>query len=120
MILKIPDKETCWAKNALNTHCLGRKTDSLTFSKKEKIEFLNNLSNNKKNYIVSSIYNACMKNLDLLNNLILDEHGWIYFKGDIPYIHSKYKDWILEPEKKLVWEGCWQWIIRRGDNIFND
>ena len=35
-------------------------------------------------------------------------------------IHSKYKDWILEPEKKLVWEGCWQWIIRRGDNIFND
>lgn len=28
--------------------------------------------------------------------------------------HSRYKDWVLEPERKLVWENCWQWIIKRG------
>ena len=29
--------------------------------------------------------------------------------------HSRYIDWILEPERKLVWENCMQWIIRRGN-----
>ena len=78
-------EETCWARYAEKTYCLGRGDRAGEFDAEQKARFMEWLAREERdNYVAMSVWRACRTNRRLLDALKRDDEGWVLLHADIP------------------------------------
>jgi hypothetical protein len=96
-------EETCWARYAAKTYCLGRIDPGVEFGTEQKARFMERLAREESdNYVAMSIYRAYRRNRSLLKTLKKDDQGWVLLHADINVAPLKARDRLIASAKSFA------------------
>jgi hypothetical protein len=105
--LNVPHEQTCWARFASKTHCLGRIDPDDPFDYRAKVQFLDRLAHEEAgNYVAMSIYRAYRKQPGLADALKKDADGWVFFWGNVAIrpldVRGRLVSWLRETARGAI------------------